>query len=108
MVNEVIPIVRVAKADAAVDWYKRLGFTQDWQHRFEPGLPAFVSISCGRARLFLSEHRGDARPDTLVTLIVDDIDAVVSEFGCPVGETPYGSEMELHDPDGNRLRISTP
>jgi hypothetical protein len=68
-------------------------------------LPAFVSIACGGARLFLSERRGDARPDILVGLMVSDVDAVVAEFGRPTGEPPYGCEFELRDPDGNRLRI---
>ncbi len=71
-------------------------------------MPAFVSIARGRARLFLSEHQGDARPDALVYLVVGDIDAVVAEFGRAPGEPPYGCEIELRDPDGNRLRISTP
>ena len=104
----VIPILRVADAAAAVSWYERLGFTREWEHRFEPGMPAFVSIARGRARLFLSEHQGDARPDTLIYLVVGDIDAVVAEFGRPAGEPPYGCEIELRDPDGNRLRVSTP
>jgi len=105
---EVIPILRVANAASAVSWYERLGFTKEWEHRFEPGMPAFVSIARGRARLFLSEHQGDARPDTLVYLVVNDIDAVVTEFGRPKDEPPYGCEIELRDPDGNRVRISTP
>jgi len=63
-------------------------------------------IARGRARLFLSEHRGDARPGTLVVLEVSDVDAVVAEFGRPDGEPPYGCELELRDLDGNRLRIS--
>ena len=104
----VIPILRVADAAAAVSWYERLGFTREWEHRFEPGMPAFVSIARGRARLFLSEHQRDARPDTLIYLVVGDIDAVVAEFGRPAGEPPYGCEIELRDPDGNRLRVSTP
>ena len=104
----VIPILRVADAAAAVSWYERLGFTREWAHRFEPGMPAFVSIARGRARLFLSEHQRDARPDTLIYLVVGDIDAVVAEFGRPEDEPPYGCEIELRDPDGNRLRISTP
>jgi catechol 2,3-dioxygenase-like lactoylglutathione lyase family enzyme len=107
MDEEVIPILRVADAGAAVRWYERLGFIKEWEHRFEPGMPAFVSIARGRARLFLSEHRGDARPDTLVYLVVGDIGAVEAEFGRPAGEQPYGCEFELRDPDGNRLRIST-
>ena len=83
-----------------------MGFTEQWVHRFEPGYPAFVSISRDRARLFLSEHRGDARPDTLVVLEVSDVDAVGAEFGRSDGQPPYGCELELRDLDGNRLRIS--
>ena len=106
METEVVPVLRVADAAAAVAWYERLGFAEQWVHRFEPGCPAFVSIARDRARLFLSEHRGDARPDTLVHLYVSDVDAVVAEFGRPDGEPPYGCELELRDLDGNRLRIS--
>jgi catechol 2,3-dioxygenase-like lactoylglutathione lyase family enzyme len=102
METEVVPILRVTDADAAVTWYERLGFTKQWEHRFDPDCPAFVSIARGGARLFLSEHRGDARPDGLY---VSDVDAIVAEFGRPDGEPPYGCEFELRDPDGNRLRI---
>ncbi len=107
MDEQVIPILRVANAADAVAWYERLGFSQEWEHRFEPDCPAFVSIARGRARLYLSEHRGDARPDTLVHLFVSDIDSIVAEFGRPADEPPYGCEIELRDPDGNRVRIST-
>jgi catechol 2,3-dioxygenase-like lactoylglutathione lyase family enzyme len=106
MEAEVVPVLRVADAAAAVAWYERLGFTEQWVHRFEPGGPAFVSIARDRTRLFLSEHRGDARPDALVHLYVSDVNAVVAEFGRPDGEPPYGCELELRDLDGNRLRIS--
>jgi Glyoxalase superfamily protein len=105
MDEEVIPILRVADAATAVAWDERLGFIKEWEHRFDPDCPAFVSIARGRARLFLSEHRGDARPDTLVGLFVRDIDAIVAEFGRPPEEPPYACEFELRDPDGNRLRI---
>lgn len=56
-------------------------------------------------RFFLSEHKGDARPDTLVYLSVHDIEAVAAEFGLSVEQAPWGPEVELRDPDGNRLRI---
>ena len=107
MEEQAVPVLRVEDASRAVAWYGRLGFQKEWEHRFEPGMPAFVSIARGRARLFLSEHRGDARPDTLVHLFVSDVEAVVAEFGRPAGEPPYGCEFELRDPDGNRLRIRT-
>ncbi|CAM3139987.1 VOC domain-containing protein [Stackebrandtia soli] len=59
-------------------------------------------------RLFLSEHTGDARPDTLVYLRVADVDSMAAAFGVPVEEAPWARETELRDPDGNRLRIGTP
>lgn len=108
MDEEVIPILHVADAGAAVDWYQRLGFVKEWEHRFEPGFPAFVEVVRGRVRLFLSEHSGDARPDTLIYLRVRDVDAVAAEFSVPVEEAPWAREVELRDPDGNRLRIGTP
>jgi catechol 2,3-dioxygenase-like lactoylglutathione lyase family enzyme len=106
--EEVIPVLRVEDAATAVAWYERLGFTQEWLHRFEPTFPAFVSIARGNARIFLSEHTGDARPETLVFLRLSDIDAVAAEFGVAVAEEPWGREIELRDPNGNRLRIGTP
>ncbi|MEU9861044.1 glyoxalase superfamily protein [Streptomyces sp. NPDC047971] len=108
MDEAVIPVLRVSDAAAAVAWYERLDFTQQWVHRFEPGFPAFVEVARGEVRLFLSEHRGDARPDTLVYLRVRDVDAVAAEFGARVEEAPWAREIELRDPDGNRLRVGTP
>ncbi|MGW0604341.1 glyoxalase superfamily protein [Streptomyces sp. NPDC002640] len=108
MNEEAIPVLRVEDAAAAVTWYERLGFTRQWEHRFEPGLPAFVEVARGEVRLFLSEHHGDARPDTLVYLRVRDVDAVAAAFGVEVTDAPWAREIELRDPDGNRLRIGTP
>ena len=71
-------------------------------------MPAFVSVARGRVRLFLSEHRGDARPDTLVYLRLDAVEEIAAEFGVTVGEAPWAREIELRDPDGNRLRVGTP
>ncbi|MEU0055987.1 glyoxalase superfamily protein [Streptomyces sp. NPDC006334] len=105
MHEEVVPILRVRDAAAAVDRYARLGFRQQWEHRFEPGLPVFTEVARGRVRLYLSEHEGDARPDTLLYLRVGDLDAVAAEFGVRAGETPWGRELRLTDPDGNRLRV---
>lgn len=108
MHEAVIPILRVADAATAIVWYARLGFREEWVHRFEPGFPAFVSITRGEVRLFLSEHTGDARPDTLIYLHLNGIDAVAAEFGVAVEDQPWGREIELRDPDANRLRIGTP
>lgn len=108
MVEEAIPVLRVENAATAAAWYARLGFVQQWEHRFEPDLPAFVEVARGPVRLFLSEHRGDATPGTLVYLRVRDVDAVAAEFGVTAEEVPWAREIELRDPDGNRLRVGTP
>ena len=108
MDEEVVPVLRVADAARAVDWYERLGFRKEWEHQFEPGFPLFVSVTRGRVHLYLSEHEGDARPNTLIHLYVTDIDRVSDEFGVPVDEEGLaGREVHLEDPDGNRLRVAT-
>jgi hypothetical protein len=110
--EEAIPILHVADAEVAVAWYSRLGYAPEWEHRFEPSLPAFVSITRhGTSRLFLSEHDEDAGGElaatTTVYLRVDDVDAVAQQFAAEVIERPWAREFFLSDPDGNRLRIGT-
>ena len=71
-----MPVLYVEDAARAVGWYERLGFHKEWEHQFEAGFPWFVSVARGCVRLYLSEHKGDARPNTLIHLYVNDIDAV--------------------------------
>lgn len=108
MSQEVIPILRVASADRAVEWYAQLGFTKEWEHRFEPDLPAFVSIARGRGRIYLSEHSDDGAPGTLVYIRHSHLDALCELLGQRPTEVPWGRELKVEDPDGNRLRISDP
>lgn len=106
VVEEAIPVLRVTAAESSAAWYRRLGYEVEWEHRFEPGFPTFMSLARGeRARLFLSEHSGDAHPDGLVYLRVGDLDAVAREFDSQVVVQPWGREVHLLDPDGNRLRL---
>ena len=107
--EEAIPVLRIVEAARSISWYRRLGYAQEWEHRFEQGFPAFVSLARPEgARLFLSEHTGDATSDALVCLRVDSLDAVAQEFGSEILEQPWGREVHLVDPDGNRLRIGDP
>jgi catechol 2,3-dioxygenase-like lactoylglutathione lyase family enzyme len=107
--EETVPILRVADAPAAVRWYARLGFEEEWTHRFDTGMPAFVSIRRGSpgtgVRIFLSEHKGDAVPDGLLYLRVADIGPVATEFGAEVHDSGARHEVSLVDPDGNRVRV---
>lgn len=114
MVTRVVPFLHVRDARAASTFYELLGFYLEWEHRFEPHLPLFLSIGTDDgARVFLSEHAGDARPDTLLYLYVDDVDGLyarLTEAGvevAPPEDAPWAREIEVRDPDGNRLRIGT-
>ena len=62
----------------------------------------------GAARIFLSEHLGDATPDSLVYLRVPDVDALAATLGVERRRAAVGAQIYLTDPDGNRLRIGTP
>jgi hypothetical protein len=62
-------------------------------------------VQNGEVGLFLSEHKGDARPGTLIYVWVDEVDAIVQRFGVVPDDMPWARDIEISDPDGNRLRI---
>lgn len=104
-----VPFFRVADAELSLAWYGRLGFSESFRHRFAEGMPQFIGLLRGDVELFLSEHRGDAPQHSLAYLRVDDIEAIAATFGVAVRATDYGlREIELVDPDGNRIRIGAP
>jgi uncharacterized glyoxalase superfamily protein PhnB len=105
MAEELVPIFYVQDGYAAATWYARLGFVTEGEHRFAPNLPLYLFLRRGAQALHLSEHRGDARPNTLVYFYVDNVDAIAAEFGEAVYEQPWAREIQLTDPDGNRWRI---
>jgi catechol 2,3-dioxygenase-like lactoylglutathione lyase family enzyme len=106
--QEVIPILRVASVDRSVAWYAQLGFHKEWEHRLEADQPAFASIARGRGHIYLSEHDDDASPDTLVYIRHSQLDDLARRLGQELTEVPWGRELKVEDPDGNRLRISDP
>ena len=73
--------------------------------QFEPGFPWYVFVRRGDVHLHLSEHTGDAPPGSLAYFYVDDLDAVAAEFGAPVDVQEWGRDVQLADPDGNRIRV---
>jgi catechol 2,3-dioxygenase-like lactoylglutathione lyase family enzyme len=109
MVDEAIPVLRVTDVARSLAWYERLGFVEEWTHRFGEDFPAFASVARHQgARLFLSEHEGDAAIGALVYIRLADVDSVAREFGVDLLAQPWGREVHLTDPDGNRLRVGTP
>lgn len=105
MPEELVPIFRVANACETAKWYVRLGFITEGEHRFAPEFPLYLFLRRGSNALHLSEHDGDARPNTLVYLYVNNVDEIAAEFSTEIEDQPWAREVHLTDPDGNRLRI---
>ena len=103
--EELVPILHVKDARQTADWYKRLGFAVEGEHQFAPGMPYYLFLRRGSEALHLSEHRGDAKPGSLVYLYAHDIDKISLEFGAEIKEQPWAREVHLTDPDGNRIRV---
>jgi uncharacterized glyoxalase superfamily protein PhnB len=113
-----IPVLRILDVEEALGFYRDyLGFTVEWEHRFEPDGPVYMQISRGPVTLHLSEHHGSGTPDSVVYVRVEDLHALHRELSekesallrPEVEETPWGSEcMDLLDPFGNCLRMDQP
>lgn len=102
----VVPIFRVADAAASVEWYRQIGFDQVFEHRFAEGMPAYVGIQRDDALIHLSEHTGDAPGPGLIYVWVDAIDPLAEHFGVTPDEMPWARDIEVSDPDGNRVRLA--
>ena len=114
--QRVVPALRIRAYEAARTFYAQMGFTEQWTHQFEPGLPVFASVSREGMEIFLTEHHGDCQYGALVHFYVDDVDELYAEFdksGVAVSEPPGNSlgldlrDMLVVDPDGNRLIFLT-
>lgn len=107
MSDDLVPVLRVADPEAAAAWYGRMGFETVGEHRFAPEQPRDRVIRRNGVQLHLAEHVDDGAVAELVYFYVDDVEAIASEFGVEPVDQPWASEIELTDPDGNRLRIGT-
>ena len=103
--EELVPIFRVKDGYAAAQWYARLGFEVEGEHRFAPDMPVYLFLRRGTIHLHLSEHRGDAPIGSVVYFYVHDVDSIATEFGVQVHQQPWAREVVLRDSDGNCLRI---
>nr|WP_269769574.1 glyoxalase superfamily protein [Roseomonas rubea] len=111
-----IPVLRIFDLPKAREFYEGfLGFAWDWEHRFEPDLPAFVQVSRGDLVLFLSEHHGDGTPGAKLILRMTGIAAFRGALIAQayrharpaIEDRPWGwRDMEVADPFGNRLVFS--
>lgn len=112
--TQTIPILRSFDEAKAREFYLGfLGFTVEFEHRFEPSLPLYLSVQRAGMTLHLSEHHGDASPGATLFVPMQGIVAFRDEllgkqygYGRPgITEEPWGKVMEVHDPFGNRIRF---
>ncbi|UJF31891.1 glyoxalase superfamily protein [Paenibacillus hexagrammi] len=109
----ITPILRMFDVDKALHFYRDyLGFQIDWEHRFEPDLPLYMSISRDHCCLHLSEHYGDGSPGAHLRIKVMHLESWHKEllasrhpFSRPgLTRTPWCTqEMTLIDPFFNKL-----
>jgi uncharacterized glyoxalase superfamily protein PhnB len=110
------PILRIFDERKAKEFYiDFLGFTPDWEHRFEEGLPLYMQVSKDGCVLHLSEHHGDCCPGAALRIETNELEAFqrqLSEkayrYARPgIEATPWGSrDMSVRDPFGNRLTFT--
>ncbi|MBR7838041.1 VOC family protein [Actinospica durhamensis] len=117
-ISRAIPILRVMEMATALPFYADyLGFTLDWEHRFEPHMPVYAQVSRSEAVLHLSEHYGDGSPNGVAWVPVRDVYALHRELlARPYAsqrpgvqpDAPGGPTMQVIDPYGNVLRFAQP
>jgi len=108
-----VPILRSFDEAKAREFYVGwLGFTVDWEHRFEPELPLYMQVSRDGIVLHVSEHHGDCTPGSRVRVEMTGIRELHREL---IGKKyknnrpgldhpPWGwVEMTVVDPAHNRI-----
>jgi uncharacterized glyoxalase superfamily protein PhnB len=111
--GRVTPILRSFDEAKAKEFYVGfLGFTIDFAHRFEPGLPLYMQVSKDGCVLHLSEHHGDCTPGAAIKIQISDIEEFQQQLlkkhykhARPgIENTPWRTrEMTVWDPSGNKL-----
>lgn len=113
---QAVPILRIFDEQKAKDFYVGfLGFTVDWEHRFEPHMPLYMQVSREGLTLHLSEHHGDATPGSAIFVRTENLDEFHAEITSRnyrymrpgIEEVPWNARMmAVTDPFGNHLRFN--
>jgi hypothetical protein len=114
-IEKTIPILRIFDVAKAKEFYVDfLGFTVDWEHKFEGVAPIYMQVTLAGCSLHLSEHYGDCCPGSAVFLRVKGLreyhaGLIAKQYGYlrpglkPTFHNSIG--METIDPFGNKLRF---
>ena len=108
------PIMRILDERKAREFYcDFLGFHPTPDRRSHPDAPLYLAVERAGLALHLSEHHGDASPGATVFVPTLNIRAFHREltakayrYGRPgIEPLPWGQQVQVHDPFGNRLRF---
>ena len=107
--QSVVEVV-VPEIEAALDFYRTLGFT------VEREAPTFVTLRWESTFLFIAQNANATTAPrwTNVRIVVDDVDAIWERvkhlrlpIGSPIGDRPYGlRDFTVRDPAGFEIRFA--
>jgi hypothetical protein len=113
--QQVIPILRIFDVPKAEEFYFGfLGFSVDWDHRFDANAPLYRQVSRNGLVLHLSEHHGDGSPGARLRVMMRGVREFHREISSreyryirPGLETTEWGTIETGaiDPFGNMLRF---
>ncbi|KQN46953.1 glyoxalase [Serratia sp. Leaf50] len=112
--DKTIPILRMFDETKAREFYVDfMGFSVEFEHRFEAHLPLYLGLVRNGLHIHLSEHHGDASPGSTIfvsmqniELLRDELQAKQYGYGRPdIIEQDWGKVLEVYDPFGNRVRF---
>jgi catechol 2,3-dioxygenase-like lactoylglutathione lyase family enzyme len=116
--DRVIPILRIFDIAKADEFYQGfLGFSVDWDHRFDANAPLYRQVSRSGLILHLSEHHGDGSPGANLRVMMDGVRAFHAEISAKgyrymrpgLETTPWNTlETGVIDPFGNLIRFCEP
>jgi len=116
-VGRTTPVLRIFDKPKAREFYVEfLGFSVDWEHRFESALPIYMQVSRGGCVLHLSEHHGDCSPGAATRVEVSDVHALQNELLAheypycrpQAQDMPWGTrDLSVQDPFGNKLTFTS-
>ena len=107
-----IPVLRIFDRSKATEFYEDyLGMSVDWTYQGAVNAPGYMQVSRSMLRMHLSEHFGDASPGARLFIPMEDLEGLHKEltqkkfrFANPsIEKMPWGRELQLTDPFGNRL-----
>ena len=79
--SKTTPILRIFdEAKAKAFYVDFLGFSVDWEHRFEADFPLYMQVSKAGCTLHLSEHHGDCCPGSAMRIEATDLEAFQAEL----------------------------